>query len=221
MSWRIDTGGAVSSLIKWLLLATFAITVPSQAEARIFRLLVLGNSLAAGYGLAPQQSFPARLGEELKSAGLAIQIIDDAVSGDTTSGGVTRVDDAMAQHPDAILLELGANDALRGIDPKIVYGNLDRILNRFGDAHIPVMILGMRAPGNWGHDYQTEFDAIYPRLAQAHHDLLYPFLLDGVALDPALNQADLLHPNAAGAAQIARRLIPDVMRLISQSGNAP
>lgn len=182
---------------------------------------MLGDSLAAGYGLAPNQSFPARLGEDLKSAGLAIQIIDDAVSGDTTSGGVTRVDDAMAQHPDAILLELGANDALRGIDPKIVYRNLDRILSRFEDAHIPVMILGMRAPGNWGHDYQTEFDAIYPRLAQAHHDLLYPFLLDGVALDPKFNQADGLHPNAAGAALIARRLVPDVMRLISQSGNAP
>ncbi len=211
----------MSSLIKWLLLAAFAIAVPSHAEAEVFRLLVLGDSLAAGYGLAPQQSFPAQLGEDLKSAGLAIHIIDDAVSGDTTSGGVTRVDDAIAQHPDAILLELGANDALRGIDPKIVYGNLERILNRFGAAHIPVMILGMRAPGNWGHDYQTEFDAIYPHLAQAHHELLYPFLLDGVALDPELNQADLLHPNAAGAALIARRLVPDVMRLISQSGDAP
>jgi acyl-CoA thioesterase I len=182
---------------------------------------VLGDSLAAGYGLAPQQSFPAQLGEDLKSAGLAIQIIDDGVSGDTTSGGVSRIEDALAQHPDAILLELGANDALRGTDPKIVYRNLDRILNRFGDAHIPVMILGMRAPGNWGHDYQTEFDAIFPRLAEAHHDLLYPFLLDGVALNPALNQADQLHPNAAGAALIAHRLVPDVMRLISQSGKAP
>jgi acyl-CoA thioesterase I len=184
-------------------------------------LLVLGDSLAAGYGLAPQQSFPAQLGNDLRSAGLEIEIIDDAVSGDTTSGGATRVGDAIAQHPDAVLLELGANDALRGIDPKIVYRNLDRILTRFAAAHIPVMILGMRAPGNWGHDYQKQFDDIYPHLAQAHHDLLYPFVLDGVALDPSLNQADLLHPNAAGAALIAHRLVPDVMRLISRSGNAP
>ncbi len=182
---------------------------------------MLGDSLAAGYGLPPQQSFPAQLGDDLTSAGLAITMIDDAVSGDTTSGGVTRLDDAIAQHPDAVLLELGANDALRGIDPKIVYNNLDRILTRFADAQIPVLILGMRAPGNWGHDYQREFDAIYPRLAQAHHELLYPFVLDGVALDPRLNQADLLHPNAAGAALIGHRLVPDVLRLISQSGKAP
>jgi acyl-CoA thioesterase I len=182
---------------------------------------VLGDSLAAGYGLAPLQSFPAQLGDDLTSAGLAITIIDDAVSGDTTSGGVTRVEDAIARHPDAVLLELGANDALRGIDPKIVYHNLDRILTRLAAANIPVMILGMRAPGNWGHDYQRQFDAIYRRLAQAHHDLLYPFLLDGVALDPRLNQADLLHPNAAGAALIAHRLVPDVMRLITQIGKTP
>jgi acyl-CoA thioesterase I len=221
MAWRIDTGGTAGTLIKWLLLAAFAIAVPHQAEARVFRLLVLGDSLAAGYGLAPHQSFPAQLGDDLKSAGLEIEIIDDGVSGDTSSGGVTRLDDAIAQHPDAILLELGANDALRGIDPKIVYSNLDRILSKLAAARIPVLILGMRAPGNWGHDYQKQFDAIYPRLAQAHHDLLYPFLLDGVALDPTLNQADLLHPNAAGAALIAHRLVPDVMRLISQSGKAP
>jgi len=221
MAWRIDTGGTVSAPIKWLLLAAFAIVAPHHAEARIFHLLVLGDSLAAGYGLLPQQSFPARLGDDLKAAGLTVAIVDDAVSGDTTGGGATRVDDAIRRHPDAVLLELGANDALRGIDPKIVYANLDRIVTRFAAAHIPVMILGMRAPGNWGHDYQRQFDAIYPRLADAHHAPLYPFLLDGVALDPRLNQADLLHPNATGAALIAHRLAPGVAHLIGTSGKAP
>ncbi len=111
-------------------------------------------------------------------------MLDASVSGDTSAGGVARVDDAIRQHPDAVLLELGANDALRGIDPKITYANLDTIVTRLEAAHIKIMLLGMRAPANWGHDYQAAFDAIYPRLAAAHHVLLYPFLLDGIALDP-------------------------------------
>lgn len=152
---------------------------------------------------------------------MSVDFINDSVSGDTTAGGAARIDDAIARHPDAVMLELGGNDALRGIDPNVTYANLDRILARFGDAHIPVLILGMRAPGNWGHDYQTRFDAIFPRVAAAHHDLLYPFVLDGVALDPALNQADLLHPNAQGAAVIAHRLVPDVVRLIGEGKTTP
>lgn len=185
----------------------------------MFRLLVFGDSIAAGYGLAPQQSFPAQLGQRLVAAGMSVQIIDDSVSGDTSADGVGRLPDAIARHPDAALVELGANDALRGIEPKVTYENLNRIVSGFEQAHIPVLLLGMRAPANWGHDYQRQFDDIYPRLAAAEHVLLYPFVLDGVALDPKLNQADLLHPNAAGAALIAQRLVPDVLRLISEAGN--
>lgn len=185
------------------------------------RLLVLGDSIGAGYGLSPRQSFPAQLADDLISAGLSVDIVDDSVSGDTSAGGLARIADALDRHPDAVLLELGANDALRGIDPGVTYANLDRILARCDAAQVPVLILGMKAPANWGHDYQTRFDAIYRRLATAHHALLYPFLLDGIALNPAFNQADLLHPNAAGAAVIAHRLVPAVMNLISRSKKAP
>lgn len=189
----------------------------AHAEAAVFRLLVFGDSLAAGYGLAPEQSFPAQLGQRLIDAGISVQIIDDSVSGDTSADGVARLQDALARHPDAALVELGANDALRGIDPKITDDNLNRVVAGFQHAHIPVLLLGMRAPANWGRDYQRQFDAIYPRLAAAEHVLLYPFVLDRVALDPKLNQADLLHPNAAGAAAIAQRLVPDVLRLMSDA----
>jgi acyl-CoA thioesterase-1 len=212
---RIDTGGIAATLIKWLLLVAIATATSLRAEAAPVRLLVLGDSIGAGYGLAREQSFPARLAADLGAAGHPVEILDASVSGDTSAGGLARTDDAIGRHPDAVLLELGANDALRGIDPRITYANLDRILTRFGAAHIPVLILGMRAPGNWGRDYQTAFDAIYPRLAAAHRVALYPFLLDGVALDPKLNQADLLHPNAAGADLIARKLVPDTLRLIA------
>jgi acyl-CoA thioesterase I len=216
----MNTGGMAMTLIKWLLLVALAMAAPCRAEAAIFRLLVLGDSIGAGYGLAPRQSFPAQLADDLKAAGVSVDIVDDSVSGDTSAGGLTRIGDALGRRPNAILLELGANDALRGIDPRVTYDNLDRILSQCDAMHIPVLILGMKAPANWGHDYQTRFDAIYPRLAEAHHALLYPFLLDGVALDPALNQADLLHPNAAGAAAIAHRLVPDVIRLTGGSTKA-
>ncbi len=214
------TGGLTTTLIKWSLPVALAMAAPCRADAAIFRLLVLGDSIGAGYGLAPQQSFPAQLAQDLPT-GVSVDIIDDSVSGDTSAGGLARVGDALGRRPDALLLELGANDALRGVDPNVTYANLDRILSQCDTAHVPVLILGMKAPANWGHDYQTRFDAVFPHLAKAHHALLYPFLLDGVALDPAFNQADLLHPNAAGAALIARHLVPDVIRLISERKKAP
>jgi acyl-CoA thioesterase-1 len=189
--------------------------LPARVAAAPFRLLVLGDSIGAGYGLPPGQSFPARLDADLKAAGRDVEMLDASVSGDTSAGGLARLDDALRRHPDAVLLELGANDALRGIDPEITYANLDKIAARLQSAHVRIMLLGMRAPANWGRDYQTRFDAIYPRLAAAHHALLDPFLLDGVALDPKFNQPDLLHPNAAGADRIATRLVPQVERLIS------
>jgi acyl-CoA thioesterase-1 len=215
MSSWIGTGGTAATLIKWVCLVALAIAAPARADAAAFRLLVLGDSIGAGYGLPPEQSFPARLAADLNAAGRGVAMIDDSVSGDTSAGGIARIDDAIRRHPDAVLLELGANDALRGIDPAITLANLDKILSALAAAHIKIMILGMRAPANWGRDYQARFDAIYPRLAAAHHLPLYPFLLDGVALDPKLNQPDLLHPNAAGAALIATRLLPRVERLIA------
>jgi acyl-CoA thioesterase I len=178
------------------------------------RLLVLGDSIGAGYGLPPDRSFPACLAQDLAAAGHPVELVNASVSGDTSADGLARLEDALARHPDDAVIELGANDALRGIDPKIAYDNLDRILARLEAVHVKVLLLGMRAIGNWGRDYGTKFDLIYPKLAAEHHALLYPFLLDGVALDPKLNQPDLLHPNEAGAALIASRVMPYVLPLL-------
>ncbi|MGH6981302.1 MAG: arylesterase [Stellaceae bacterium] len=211
---RMNKGGIAASLIKWSLLV--ALAMPLAAKAAPFRLLVLGDSIGAGYGLPPSQSFPARLAADLAAAGHPVTILNASVSGETTAGGLARIDDAIAQHPDAALLELGANDMLRGIDPHLTEANLDKILARFDNAHIPVLILGMRAMANWGHDYQARFDAVFPRVAAAYHATLYPFLLDGIAFDPKFNQPDLLHPNAAGAELMARKMMPDVLRLVAK-----
>ena len=182
------------------------------------RILVLGDSLAAGLGLAPSESIPARLQTRLAAAGISADVINGGVSGDTTADGLARLDWAMADHPDAVLVELGANDALRGIDPKLTYANLDGILARLTASGAKVMLVGMLAPANWGRDYQQQFDAIYGRLAAKYRVPLYPFILDGVAMDPALNQADGLHPNAKGADIIAGKLEPMVARLIGDKG---
>lgn len=185
---------------------------PSPAAPRI---LVLGDSLTAGYGLAPEDSFPARLEARLAAAGIRATIVNAGVSGDTTADGLSRLDWALADHPGFALVELGANDALRGIDPGVTYANLDRILARLQAAGVKVLLLGMRAPANWGPEYQRAFDAIYPELAMRHDVPLYPFFLDGVALDASLNQADGLHPNRRGAAAIAERVAPYVARLVA------
>ncbi|HZB93447.1 MAG TPA: arylesterase [Stellaceae bacterium] len=196
------------------------LTFPSAAAtaAAPTRLLVFGDSLAAGYGLAPDQAFPARLGARLAAEGLPVKIINAGVSGDTSADGLARLDWVMDDHPDVVLLELGANDALRGIDPKLTFANLDGILAKLEASRVKVLLIGMLAPPNWGRDYQRDFDSIYRRLAAKYRVPLYPFLLDGVAMDPALNQADGLHPNAKGAAIIAEKLAPVVARLLQGGG---
>jgi acyl-CoA thioesterase I len=177
-------------------------------------ILALGDSLTAGFGLAPAEAFPARLEARLAADGIVVHVTNGGVSGDTSAGGLARLDWALADRPDLVLVELGANDALRGIDPKLTYANLDKILGRLKASGAKVLLLGMRAPPNWGSDYRTEFDAIYPALAQKYHVPLYPFFLDGVAMDPALNQSDGLHPNAQGVDRIAKRIAPYVERLL-------
>ncbi len=194
-----------------------ALAMPAAAATRV---LAFGDSLTAGFGLAPDQAFPARVAALLAKQGIAAEMVNAGVSGDTTADGLARLDWTMADHPDAVLLELGANDALRGIDPKLAYANLDRILARLTASGARVLLIGMLAPPNWGRDYQQAFDAIYPRLAEKYHLPLYPFILDGVALQPNLLQADGLHPNAAGAALIARKLTPYVARLLHDAGRA-
>ena len=200
-----------------LLIAVTVLNVAAGAAAAP-RILALGDSLTAGFGLTPQQAFPVRLQACLAAAGIAAEVVNGGVSGDTSAGGLARLDWALADHPDVVLVELGANDALRGIDPRVTYANLDKILARLDAAGTKVMLLGMRAPPNWGSRYQTEFDAIYPKLAEKYHVPLYPFFLDGVAMDPALNQGDGLHPNARGVEIIAERIQPYVVRLLAGKG---
>jgi acyl-CoA thioesterase-1 len=178
------------------------------------RILALGDSLTAGYGLPPGDAFPVRLQARLAADGVKTEIVNGGVSGDTSAGGLARLDWALADRPQYVLLELGANDALRGIDPKVTYDNLDQILARLTKGGAKVLLLGMVSLANWGQEYREAFDAIYPRLAEKYHVPLYPFFLDGVALKPELNQPDGLHPNARGVAIIVDRLAPEVERLV-------
>lgn len=184
------------------------------------RLLVLGDSLAAGYGLPRQDGFAAQLERALRADGLDVTVINAGVSGDTSAGGLARLDwvleSAGSGGPGAVIVELGANDGLRGFDPDVTYRNLDRIVSRLSERGLPILIAGMRAPPNLGREYVEAFDAVFPRLAARHDVPLYPFFLDGVAADPNLNQADGIHPNREGVAEIVGRITPAVKELLKQ-----
>jgi acyl-CoA thioesterase-1 len=197
-----------------LLALALLLSVAAAAAATPPRILVIGDSIAAGYGLPPGQGFPERLQAKLAADGIETTVINGGVSADTTAGGVARLDWALGEKPDYVLLELGGNDMLRAVDPKIVYANLDTMLTRIAESGAKALLIGMKAPANWGADYREAFDAVFPALAAKHHVPLYPFLLDGVALQPALNQPDGLHPNPAGVAIIVDRLAPYVERLL-------
>lgn len=177
---------------------------------------VLGDSLTAGFGLAADQAFPARLEAALRAAGEDVRVINAGVSGDTSAGGLARLDWVLGDDPDVVIVELGSNDSLRGLDPADTFDNLDRIVTALKARNVTVMIAGMMAPRNLGREYVEEFDSIYPRLAEKHDVMLYPFFLDGVALDRALNQADLIHPNEQGVAVIVRRMLPQVRALLER-----
>ncbi len=193
---------------------------PAQASGPALRVLALGDSLTAGYGLAPADGFVAQLQRALDDAGLDAQVLDGGVSGDTTAGGLARLDWALADEPDAVILELGANDGLRGLDPAATRGNLDALLSRLKDAGRPVLLAGMLAPPNLGPEYGDAFNRIYPELSAKHGAALYPFFLEGVAAVPELNQADGIHPNASGVAVIVARMLPQVRALIEQARRA-
>jgi acyl-CoA thioesterase I len=184
------------------------------ALAKPPELLAFGDSLTAGLGLPASGAFPARLEARLRGEGVDVTIVNAGVSGDTTTDGLARLDWALGDKPDFVILALGANDALRGIDPKIVRANLDKMIDKIQASGAKLLLMGMMAPPNWGADYKRAFDQIYPDVAKAHGVPLYPFFLDGVAMDPALNQADGLHPNARGVAIMVDRIAPLVAKLI-------
>ncbi|HWJ72197.1 MAG TPA: arylesterase [Kaistia sp.] len=181
------------------------------------RILALGDSLTAGYGLGPEDGFTAQLERALKAKGLDVTIINAGVSGDTAEGGLARLDWALGDGADAAIVELGANDMLRGMDPASTRKALDAILARLSEKKIPILLAGMRAAPNLGPDYGARFDAIYPELATQYGAILYPFFLDGAAAQSALLQADGLHPNAKGVALIVERMLPSVERLVGET----
>ncbi|HEY4995650.1 MAG TPA: arylesterase [Aestuariivirga sp.] len=195
------------------LLFTILIVLPAQAATTI---LALGDSLTAGYGLEAGHAMPDVLQSALRKDGKDITIINAGVSGDTAAQGAARLDWSLTPDVKAIILELGANDALRGLPPEGADKALREIMDKAKAKNLPVLILGMKAPPNLGIDYQTKFDAIYPKLAADYGAVLYPFYLEGVAADPTLNQADAMHPNDAGVAIIVQRLEPVVASFVSK-----
>lgn len=187
------------------------------AAAAPVRLLVFGDSLTAGYGLPKEEAFPAQLQRALREKGLAVDVLNGGVSGDTTAGGRARLAWTLGEgdaQPDAVIVELGGNDALRGLDPEAAQANLDAILAELQRHRIPVLLAGMYAPPNLGADYTQRFKAIYQRLAEKYVIRLYPFFLDGVAGVPGMTQPDGIHPTAAGVAEIVRRITPAVIELL-------
>jgi acyl-CoA thioesterase I len=184
------------------------------APAKPIKMVVLGDSLSAGLGLPASAAFPERLQKALKSKGIEVDMINAGVSGDTTSGGRDRLDWSVPSGTEAVILELGANDALRGVDPKVTRSALTEILTRLKARGIAVLLCGMYAPPNYGSDYSARFNAIYPELAKSFGVPLYPFFLEGVATEAKLNQADGLHPTAEGVDMIVRNILPTVQAFL-------
>ncbi len=195
-----------------------AIAAAAAGAERTTRIVVLGDSLSAGYRLPAADAFPSRLEAALRLRGHAVRVFNASVSGDTTAGGLARLDWALADEPGIVVVELGANDALRGLSPKSTYANLDAIIARLKQRGIRVLLAGMLAPPNMGRTYETAFNAVFPRLAARHGIAFYRFFLDGVVSRAELNLADGIHPNANGVATIVDRIVPYVVRLLKPPG---
>lgn len=205
-----------------LMLALMTVLNPAWAETtKPVKLVVLGDSLSAGLGLPAHDAFPTKLQKALQAKGIPIAMTNAGVSGDTSSGGRDRLDWSVPDGTDGVIVELGANDALRGIDPDLTRTALTEIVQRLQARKIPVMLCGMLAPPNYGAEYAARFNSIYPDLAKKFDVPLYPFFLDGVAADAKLNQADGIHPTAAGVDIIVNNIMPTVeafLRNITEQG---
>ena len=191
-------------------------TVPPAHAQTPVRIVALGDSLTAGLGLPVNDGFVPRLQAALAAKGIAAEIANAGVSGDTASGGLARLDWSVPDGTDAVIVELGANDMLRGVRPQVTRDALDALLHRLSERHIAILLCGMRAAPNLGADYGKSFEAIYPELAAKYDALLYPFFLDGVAAKLDLLQSDGLHPNAVGVEVIVARILPKVEQLIAR-----
>ena len=182
------------------------------------RIAVLGDSLASAYGLAIEEGFPAKLQERLRAAGYDCAVLDAGVSGDTTAGGLARLDWMLADRPSHVIVELGGNDGLRALPPEQMEANLDAIVGRLRAEGVAVLLAGMRAPPNLGRSYGEAFEAVFARVAKRHDVPLYPFFLEGVAGEVALNQADGVHPTAEGVSRIVEGILPTVTEWLDQTG---
>jgi acyl-CoA thioesterase I len=203
-------------MLKFSAALAFVFLMINAAAAQTVTLLALGDSLTAGYGLQPSDAFPVKLEAALKARGHDVKVINGGIAGDTALDGASRVDWALSEEVDAVIVEFGANDALRGLPVPQAEQALDQLLAKLAERKLPVLLAGMRAPPNLGPDYQAAFDGMYARLAEKHGSLLYPFFLDGVAAEAKLNQADGMHPNPAGVDVIVSRILPSVERLLEQ-----
>jgi acyl-CoA thioesterase-1 len=222
--------GLIRSLLPSLTPLSFRITAAlvvavglsaQQADAaEPVRILAFGDSITAGYGLAEADTLTTRLSDALTKMGRPVLVINGGVSGDTSADGLTRIDWALADKPQIMILALGANDMLRGLDPNKTRANLEAIIAKADAAGVETILAGMLAPPNLGADYKAAFDAIFPELAKAHNLLFMPFLLQDVAQKSDLNQADGMHPNGNGVAVIVRNLLPYVTQAIDKLGDA-
>lgn len=194
----------------------FAAPLRGQTAQPPPKIVVLGDSLTAGFGLPAQDAFPAKLDAALKRKGIAATVINAGASGDTATGGLERLDWSVPDGAGAVILELGANDMLRGVDPAVTRKALDAIIAKLKARNVAILLCGMKAAPNMGANYVREFDAIYPALASTHGVVFYPFFLEGVAADRSLNQQDGLHPNAAGVDVIVERILPKVEELVGR-----
>jgi acyl-CoA thioesterase-1 len=203
-------------LLAFMFNAVLTLTLfPAEAKAPV-KLVAFGDSLTAGYLLKPDESFPAQLSKALAAKGRTVDVTNAGVSGDTTAAGLERFEWAIPPGTEAVILELGANDALRGQSPAEAKANLDTLITKLKERNIAVLLAGMIAPKNWGADYARDFDAMYRDLAEKHDVLLYPFFLEGIALDKTLNLDDGMHPNGKGVAKIVENIMPKVEELLDK-----
>lgn len=205
-------------VLMFVFMASFIVALkqPAVADDMPVRILVLGDSLVAGHGLPQGKAFPEMLQQALLQDGVVVSVINAGVSGDTTAGGLARLDWSLADNPDAAIIVLGGNDLLRGLDPGATYRNLEAIIDRFKAENMAVLLAGMQAPRNFGTDYVDDFDQVYTRLAARGDVIFYPFFLDGVAMVPDLNLSDGMHPNEAGISEITKRIMPSVRALLAK-----
>lgn len=198
----------------------FSLQASGTAWSQTVNIVGLGDSLMAGYQLPPEDAFPVKLEAALRSRGYDVAIANAGASGDTSSGGLARLDWSVPEGTDAVLLELGGNDALRGISPEQTRDNLDSMIRRLKERDIEVLLIGMLAPPNMGPDYANRFNGIFPELAEAHDVPLYPFFLDGVAAQPGLDLGDGIHPNGKGVDIMVERFLPHAERFLRAIGSA-